>query len=297
MLRGATLALFTLLGTTTSALADARSECESYNTPLDRRIVACSEVIRRDPRAAWAYVNRGTAYGRKGDPDRAIADYNTAIELDPKDADGYYNRGNAYRDKGDLDRAIADFNKAIEINPKYTYAYNNRGNAYRRKGDPDRAIADYSKAIEINPKDAGAYYSRGSTWFIKGDFSEASADFLHVIELNDASYAMVFRYLARSRGGEAAGPELDTNAGRLKTKEWPYAVIELYLDRRAPKATLNAAGNPAQQCEAQFFIGQWHVLKGNAAEAETALKAAVETCPKSWIVYAGAVAELKRLKR
>jgi len=113
---GTTLALFTLLGTTTSALADARSECESYNTPLDRRIVACSEVIRRDPRAALAYVNRGTtatttaatptgtratstapsptltrqsstAYGRKGDPG-AIADYNAAIELDPKDAAG-----------------------------------------------------------------------------------------------------------------------------------------------------------------------------------------------------------------
>ena len=74
-------------------------------------------------------------------------------------------------------------------------------------------------------------------------------------------------------------------------------MIEFYLDRRAPKATWNAAGNPAQQCEAQFFIGQWHVLKGNAVEAETALKVAVETCPKSLIVYAGAVAELKRLKR
>jgi len=57
---------------------------------------------------------------------------------------------------------------------------------------------------------------------------------------------MVFRYLARSRGGEAAGPELDANTGRLKTKEWPYAVIELYLDRRAPKATLNAAATSSQ---------------------------------------------------
>ena len=60
--------------------------------------------------------------------------------------------------------------------------------------------------------------------------------------------------------------------------------------------TLDAA-NPEQRCEAQFYIGQWYVLKGNAAEAETAFKVAVETCPKEFVEYAGAVVELKRLKR
>jgi tetratricopeptide (TPR) repeat protein len=64
----------------------------------------------------------------------------------------YYRRGNAYGKKGDLDRAIADYDKAIELDPKYVMAYNNRGIAYGKKGDFDSAIADLNKAIELDPK-------------------------------------------------------------------------------------------------------------------------------------------------
>jgi Flp pilus assembly protein TadD len=40
------------------------------------------------PNAA-AYNNRGFAYLKKGDNDRAIADFTQAIQLDPKDALAY----------------------------------------------------------------------------------------------------------------------------------------------------------------------------------------------------------------
>jgi len=107
---------------------------------------------------------------------------------------------------------------------------------------------------------------------------------------------MLYRFLARSRAGEAAEAELEANARRLKTKEWPFAVTELYLGKRSPAATLAAAANPDQTCEAQFYLGQWHVVKGNRADAETALLAAVDTCPEASVEYRAAVVELKRLK-
>jgi tetratricopeptide (TPR) repeat protein len=64
----------------------------------------------------------------------------------------YLYRGNAYEKKGNLDRAIADYSKVIEIDPKYAPAYAKRGAAYEKKRDHDRAIADFNKAIEINSK-------------------------------------------------------------------------------------------------------------------------------------------------
>src|SRR5262245_31189957 len=53
------------------------------------------------------------------------------------------NRGIAYGKAGDLDRAIADFDNAIRITPSHLRAYINRGNAYLAKRDFERAIADF----------------------------------------------------------------------------------------------------------------------------------------------------------
>ena len=77
-----------------------------------------TSMLRLDPKLALAYDNRGNAYARKGDLDRALADYDEAIRLDPKLALAYYNRGNAYAKMGDPDRALADYNEAIRLDPK-----------------------------------------------------------------------------------------------------------------------------------------------------------------------------------
>ena len=50
-----------------------------------------------------------------------------------------YSRGNDYYRKGEYDRAIANYAKAIALNPNDAISYNNRGLAYGRKGEVDRA--------------------------------------------------------------------------------------------------------------------------------------------------------------
>src|SRR5258708_2186300 len=143
MLKRAAIAVIVFAASATGALADAKMECDSEDAP-DQTIIACSQVIKVDSRAAWAYFKRGNAYQCRGEPDRAIADYDDAIALDPNLALAYNNRGNAYQAKGDHDRAIADFDKAIAaLDPKDVAAgatYFNRGNSYQAKGELDRAI-------------------------------------------------------------------------------------------------------------------------------------------------------------
>lgn len=317
------------------AAANARRDCEQ-DEDLDLRLRACSSIIegKAENDKPAAYNNRGGAYVLKGEIGRAIADFDRAIALNPEFADAYHNRGFVYREKGEAGRAIADYDRAIALNPKDAKAYNNRGIAYDDKGEYDRAIADYNRAIALKPKDAKAYSNRAGAYEAKGDFEKAAADrakaveldpknagtftslmtlgyakfsigdfkgasgdFQRALETKDDIYAMLFRYLARARAGETpVAAELEANAGRLQNKEWPYAVIELYLGTRSPELTLSAAVKPDQQCEAQFYSGEWHILGNRPGEAEALLRKAAEACPKDFIEYNAALAELKRLK-
>ena len=174
---------------------------------LNMAIEAYSDAIALDPRYAVAYINRGVAYFRSGEVDKAIddysqaivlqtaiANYNKAIELDPDLAVAYYYRGLAYAEKGDFDEAIADFTKAIKLNPDYFEAYDGRGTAYGQKKEFDNAINDFGKAIDRSPNDPQAYSNRGTVYFQQGEIKRAIQDYNTAISLK-RDYAIAYNNL------------------------------------------------------------------------------------------------------
>jgi hypothetical protein len=127
-------------------------------------------------------------YGYKGSSDHAIADHaiadhSNAIEIDPKYAHAYNNRGYAYRKKGDPNRAITDIDKAIALDPKNAPAYNNRAMAYFAAGKPAQGLPDVEKALELHPDDPEALDTRGLIFEALGRKQEAIADFRRALAL------------------------------------------------------------------------------------------------------------------
>ncbi len=198
---------------------------------------------------------------------------------------------------GSGDEAIKACDEQIAVNGEDAVAYYNRGSAYKAQGGLDLALADTTKAKELDPKNFSYTRALGLIRYGQADFKSAATEFLRAIELKDDAYTMLFRYLARSRAGEAASEELEANAGRLKTKQWPYAATELYLGKRSPQATIDAAGNDEERCEAQFYVGQWYLAKGNTSDAKKFLETAIAICPKDFMEAEAATAELNALKR
>ena len=47
----------------------------------------------------------------------AVADFTRVIEINPRHAAAYNNRGGVKPKRGNLDRAIADFDQAIQLYP------------------------------------------------------------------------------------------------------------------------------------------------------------------------------------
>ena len=179
----AALILLSLDARLAGVRADDLADCTKGSE--DTAIRGCSRIIKSGrlfgkpiskKHHAIVYSNRGIAYRKKGQYDRAIADFDTAIKLNPKIVQAYYNRGVAYGKKGDNDRAIANYGATIKLNPKYADAYFNRGVVYLDKGQYDRAIADFDTAIKLNPKHASAYYNRGTAYKKLGLIDKAMSD-------------------------------------------------------------------------------------------------------------------------
>jgi len=249
-----------------------------------------------DPAYAIGWYDRGTAWRIKMDYDKAIADYSRAIMLDPRYEDAFVNRGIAHAAKGETDRAISDYTTALLLEPADVAALRARGDAYADKGDFALALQDYDEALRRAPGDTDTYRSRGYLRFYRGEFAEAADDLARVVGADpDDPYAPLWAYLATARTDPVKAKAYLDLALQRSSPAWPSPVALLLLGTRTLDAILAIAENASQRCEAQFYGGEWKLLQGDRPGATAALKAAVETCPKSFIEYKGAQAELKRL--
>lgn len=82
-------------------------------------IAAFDRAIARDARNPLAWLNRGLAYQRSGNPARARADLDEAIRLAPRTARGWYARSLLRREQGDAEGARQDAERAIRLNGRY----------------------------------------------------------------------------------------------------------------------------------------------------------------------------------
>jgi len=305
------LLLVTLLGTSSTVAGQTYSEnlarCNAEGIDPDLNIAGCTAVIQsgqlNDTNLSFAFNNRGFAYGAKNDYDRAIQDLTEAIRLNPSDATAFNNRGADYRHKQDYDRAIQDFDQAIRLNPSYAGAFYNRGRAYRDKKDYEHAIQDFDQAIRLNPSDAYAFSNRGYIYFYLGKFAAAQSDFAMGLEASPTdAYGVLWLYLSTSRADHSAHAGLEANAAKVKLTDWPGPVIQLYLGNMTTSEVLSAAADPDAQknrelhCEAYFFLGEQALIAGRRIEAKRLFQQSIDTGVTSFVEYAGAQSELKRLQ-
>lgn len=166
------------------------------------------EVIRQyslalvaDPGNPVALQYRASAYLRKGELDKAIADLTDAIHVKPDYAAAYAIRAKAYLQMGKKDMALEDYNQAIGCASNIPTAYYERGNLQgemarelQAAGQPEKAqllyegaISDLNRAIELKPGYAEAWLSRGSIHLECKDYPQAGRDFRMVLKFNPKS--------------------------------------------------------------------------------------------------------------
>lgn len=263
---------------------------------LDRALADCSEAIDQDPDQANAYQLRAEIHRKRDNRAKALEDYDKAIELGVKSPAVFAGRGLLRLLDGDGAKALEDFNQEVALAGGQEDSWMDRGSARLSLGDNVEAERDFAKATELAPKSAQAWLNRGVAALGAGDKAKAADYFNEALKDDPAqAYAALWRFLARD-GSPEAKAELQAWVDKATNKDWPFVVTQLYVGRAEAAEALGAPKDDDQQCEARFYVAENQLRQGATQEAAIGLKRAVESCPKNFIEYFRAVADLKTLE-
>ena len=122
--------------------SDPQRQIELYTTCLTKGGLPLSDQ-------AGAFTNRGVAYLKIGESDRALQDFSWAIEDDPNWGAAYIDRGLLYARRGDCAKAASDFDKAVAVSIARLRGPALVHEAWLYATCPDPAIRNPRKAIDL----------------------------------------------------------------------------------------------------------------------------------------------------
>jgi tetratricopeptide (TPR) repeat protein len=248
---------------------------EAEESHLDAAIDHCTQLIQSgqlsDQDLAINYKNRGLAFYKKKDYDRAIQDYHRAIELRPNDGNSLARRADAYQEKRQYERALADYEAAAQVDP----------------------------TLEVDR-------SKGFLFFYMGRMTRSAETFERYIKSQSAHDVSVtlFRYLAEAKIGNApmAARALESEAAKFTQRGWPAPLLDFHLGKIDEKAMFAAAHDPdpkikhEKTCVANFHAGASRLFRAYLSGAIPLLRAAAaKDCPSQVYESHAASTELQRL--
>ena len=103
------------------------------------------------------FLRKAVNYHQFGDIKEALRYYEKALKRNPKLADAYANRGILKHNSGDMKGALIDYNNALKIKPKMSRMVMNRGLIKLNLKDIKGACADWNIALKMGEKNAQTY--------------------------------------------------------------------------------------------------------------------------------------------
>ena len=150
----------------------------------DEALGIFEEFRNKYPEIYQVHLNIGTIYLKKGDLDKAEAEFRLVLDK-TLEMHGDYNSdkatslraftglGELYIQKGDFEKGQECFAKALEISPEDEVAAYNVGQIFFSNQRPDEAIKYYKLAIQIKEDWSKPYLRLGYAYLNKGDFDSA----------------------------------------------------------------------------------------------------------------------------
>ena len=260
--------------------------------------------------AAYDDFSRGISANFAGNNDLAIQSFTSALSAgDLAEAyvpQAHLGRARAYLAKGKCAEALADLDETLKTKTADALPYMLRAEANICLRKVDEAQKDFAAAVGLRPEADFFWSFARNQWFL-GRFSDAAENFAQAgkhatKDDTHRPYYLLWQALSAERAGTLDHAAFASAVSALDLDDWPEPILEFYkgtlsaenVYRKAASRDSALAGQ--QKCEADFYIGEWHLAHKNVADAKTLLQQAADSCPHNFVEANAAKAELKRLQ-
>lgn len=245
------------------------------------------------------------AFLRGGQDDVAISEFTKALDagdLNPGLVPvAYLNRGSARLNKHDCTGAAEDAAESLKAKPGYLDALLLQLKAHECLAQYDLAFADSNNIIAARPK-SWAYRARAEVQWAKSNFAAAADDYETALKLDPKeAYGALWLAMMRARAGDAQNQRAISELTSMEPEDWPAPVFDLYLGKNKPDDVMAAAAKgdaetvTDHQCEANFYVAEYWLARGQAGAAKPLLEKAKADCPKDFYESDFSKSELKYL--
>jgi tetratricopeptide (TPR) repeat protein len=125
----------------------------------------------------------GIALMKRGQVDRATAEFREALRVDPDSATAHWHLGKALLDAGHYEEALKHFPAALPSMPNAAVEFNSLGVGLVSRGKLADAVDQFREAIRLRPTYAEAYNNLGTALAFQGKREEAVEQFKQALTL------------------------------------------------------------------------------------------------------------------
>ena len=241
-----------------------------------------------------------------GDRAGAVKAYTALLERGRLSSPGevFFHRGIERFFMGDMALAADDFRSATAAMPHDADSPRNLGAVLEMSGDLSGAADAYRQSLERAPNPAVSA-SLGRLLMLSGRFAEALDPLRTGLRTSPSptNYMSLEIYLVRVHAQPSDEPdartELAAAAHAHDPREWSDSLVDHVLGRIDATALLQRAEDgPAdklrgQRCEADYYVAEVHLARGQREQALPLLAESVKICPPTFFEAGAAKAELR----
>jgi len=264
--------------------------------------------LTRDSQVA-ALMDEGHAYHLLGKYEDSIRKFTAVTMIAPDHAQAYIGRASAYFLGGEIDNAIADYSAVLKRTSDdkslRITAFVGRAGGYFRESKIDLSLRDYASALEIDPRADLPRFLRGTVYWRLGRFRDAAQDFSDLLRADPTSARDALWWIISADPiHRKLGALSEVNPSKIDATRWPGILVQFY-NRAATEEQVFVQAEERDgharnwtehiyECDARFFVGEWHLLTGDINTVASSLAEASTQCSPAFVLYGASKAELAR---